>query len=404
VLGAYRIAVSPDGGTLALADQGLLGNLGISVWDASSGKQRYRFDWPGRRSLFSLVFSPDGKKLAAGSWNNERPNFHLWDLDTGKKLTSCDPDHWVNSIAFSPDGKHVALGSGGDFKTCVSIWDLASAKELQRLINPGCEIVAAFSPSGRFLASGASSMSLANIPNPEQSLVSVWETATGKKVAQFAGHHSGITAVAFAADGRTLASAGGDSSILVWDLVGRLRSKNGRRSLTAAELEARWQDLAGADAAKAFTIIGEFVVAGDEAVAFLKTRLAPVPPPDAAVVRRAAKLTADLNSDKFSLRQKAAAELEKLAGGAIPALRKALADRPSLEVRRRVQTILNGLEGKEAPIHLRQSRALEVLELLATPQARELVAALARGYPEARLTREAATTQSRWQGVRPGSN
>jgi WD40 repeat protein len=390
---ANQVAFSPDGKSLALAEAGG-GTLTVSVWDLVSGKPRHRFARPGNRLYFCLAFSPDGKKVAAGSWA-DRPNFHLWDLDTGKEIPSCDPDHWVNSIAFSPDGSLVALGSGGDHKNCLSVWNLATATQFHRFALAGSEVVSAFSPSGRFVVTGASLKSMARGPKAEESAVRVWEVATGKEVASFQGHQSSITAVAFAPDGKSLASGGGDSTILIWDLVGQLRHGQRRQPLTAAELQTRWQDLAGGDAALAYKAIGELVMEGDAAVASLKTRLSPVPPPDAALARRATQLVEELNADAFDVRQKAALELEKIGEAAVPALRKALASRPSLDVRRRVEQILAGFEGKEAPLHLRKSRALEALELIATPAARELLRSLAQGEATARLTQEARAARQR---------
>jgi WD40 repeat protein len=57
-------------------------------------------------------------------------------------------------------------------------------------------------------------------------IVRVWEIATGKQVASFEGHVSTITALSYAPDGKSLASGGGDSTILIWDLIGRLRKPN----------------------------------------------------------------------------------------------------------------------------------------------------------------------------------
>src|SRR5262249_4556906 len=134
---------------------------------------------------------------------------------------------------------------------------------------------------------------------------------------------------------------------------------------------------------------------GDAAVAFLKTRLFPVPSPDAALARRATQFVEELNADAFDARQKATVELEKLGAAAVPALRKALASRPSLEGRPRVEQILAGCERKGAPLQLRNSRALEALELIATPAARELLRSLAQGEATARLTQEARAARQR---------
>ncbi len=387
---ANLVAFTADGKRAALAEGGD-GSVSVSVWDVDRSKQLYRFTSPGGRLYFCLAFSPDGKKLAAGSWNAERPNFHLWDLDSGKKVSSCDPDHWVNSIAFSADGKKVALGSGGDFKTCVSVWDLASANQLQKFTHPASEIVAAFSPTGRFLTVAGSSKNLTSV-TPEINTIHVWEIATGQKAVEFLGHHSGVTSLAFAPDGKTLASGGGDSSILIWDLIGRLK-KNQAQHLTAAELEARWESLAGFNAVVAYQAIGDLALAGDASVAFFKTRLAPAPILNARVTERAARLVADLGSDAFPIRQKAALELDKLGEAALPVLRKVLGGNPSLEVRRRLEKLVDRFEKNSPP-----SRALEALELIATPNARELLKALAKGEPSARLSQEARATLQRLDG------
>jgi RNA polymerase sigma factor (sigma-70 family) len=389
---ANLVAFSRDGKSLALAEADA-GNLTVSVWDVASGKPRHRLTRPGNRLYFGLTFSPDGKKLAAGTWNPDRPNFRLWDLEAGKEVTSCDPDHWVNSIDFSPDGALVALGSGGDHKQCVSVWKLATATEIHRFRVPGMQSVSAFSPSGRYLATGSSRMNMARSPTAEEKIVRVWEIATGKQVASFAGHDGDITALSYAPNGRSLASGSGDSTILIWDVIGRLHKD--ARPLTAAELDARWASLFGTDAAGAFRTIGELVVAGDAAVAYLKKQLVPVPIPDAALVLRATQLIADLGSDEFAVRQKAAMELEKMGDSAAGALRNTLATPLSLEARRRVEHILSGLDGKEAPFHVRNGRALEALELIATPAARDLLRLLATGEPSARLTQEASNAKRR---------
>src|SRR5262249_28782096 len=77
-------------------------------------------------------------------------------------------------------------------------------------------------------------------------------------------------------------------------------------------------------------------------------------------------------------------------------LRKALDDKQSLEVRRRLEDLLaHGPKPLPTGEALRQMRALEVLEMIGTPEARQVLGALARGAPGARMTQEASAALER---------
>src|SRR5439155_24321273 len=107
---------------------------------------------------------------------------------------------------------------------------------------------------------------------------------------------------------------------------------------------------------------------------------------DAARVR---ELIRQIDSPRFAERQQAIRELETIADSAAGQLRTALTDAPPLEVRQTLQRILDRLEAG-TPESLRAIRAVEVLEYIATPAAREHLKALAGGAPAAALTDAAA--------------
>jgi hypothetical protein len=74
----------------------------------------------------------------------------------------------------------------------------------------------------------------------------------------------------------------------------------------------------------------------------------------------------------------------------------ALAAKPPLEVRRRIEKVLAKLDGPVAdPWRLRELRAVEVLEHVGTPDARHVLKTLAAGVPEARMTQEASASLER---------
>jgi hypothetical protein len=114
--------------------------------------------------------------------------------------------------------------------------------------------------------------------------------------------------------------------------------------------------------------------------------------------KQIASLIADLDSDKFPTRQRAARELDRLGESVLGACEAALAGNPSAEARRR----LEALQGKytdqgrnPTPERLRALRALEVLELCGSTEARAVLRVLAQGARGAALTQHAKAALDR---------
>jgi hypothetical protein len=101
-----------------------------------------------------------------------------------------------------------------------------------------------------------------------------------------------------------------------------------------------WNDLASDDPATMASAVAALEAAGPQAVAFLSQRLKPV----AADARRIEALIAQLDSPEFVERQQATEELEYLGKLAQPHLEKARASKPPLEVRRRIEQLLQALQ------------------------------------------------------------
>jgi hypothetical protein len=162
--------------------------------------------------------------------------------------------------------------------------------------------------------------------------------------------------------------------------------------LSSEQMNALWTDLANPDAVKAHRALWMLVLAGDRAVASLEERVKPV-----AVVpqEKLNRQIAELDSDRFDIRQAAGAELEKCVQAAEPTLRRALAERPSLEARRRIDGLLANLDAARSPGRLREVRAVEALERMDSASSRGLLERIAKGAPAARLTRDAKAALER---------
>src|SRR5262249_18016288 len=118
-----------------------------------------------------------------------------------------------------------------------------------------------------------------------------------------------ITALSFSPDGRRLASGSHDTTILVWDVTGRLQGEHLRPAeLSAREQEGLWTELAADDGAQAGRALWTLAAAPDQAVPLLAGKLQPAAwlPPAAA-----ARLIGDLDDDSYAVRRKARRELEK---------------------------------------------------------------------------------------------
>jgi hypothetical protein len=234
----------------------------------------------------------------------------------------------------------------------------------------------AFSPDGRSLAFAGG-----------DGVVHVWETATGKERAGFKGHKAHITSVAFAPDGRSVVSGSEDTTALIWDVTG-LGRESGKpvRKLTEQELNALWAELENQDAARAARAIWTLTEAAEQSLGLLRRQLKPTPTVGPDTI---ARLIADLESEDFATRDKASGALTEVAEAAAPALRQALAGRPSEEMRRRAEQILEQLTAPTGlPGRLRTLRALEVVEHIGTKEARQVLEMLAKGAPNAWLTQE----------------
>ncbi|MGH7223001.1 MAG: hypothetical protein ACRELF_07225, partial [Gemmataceae bacterium] len=364
----------------------------LALVDVASGKKRGTLPENAQREY--LAFSPDDRIVA---WIDNEAVVHVVRVDGGKELRRLGTPpkggiaHSIRPmLAFSPDGRHLAFWER-DIKDIV-IWDWQTGKEHRRL--PGrsskrwYEVCLVYSPDGRCLAVGGMA---------GDHEVELWELASGQLRRRIPGHRDDVCSLAFSPDGRLLASGSRDTTILVWDLYGLSLGDRPAEKATKARRKALWENLAHADARKAGEAMTALIQDVPTALSLLAQKLHPV---SAADSKKLARWVADLDSDEFTVREKATHELDQLAELAESALRKALAKKPPLEARRRIEQLLEKLHSLP-PNRLRLVRAVEVLEHLRTPEARQLLKRLAEGAFEARLTREARASMQRLARTEP---
>lgn len=114
--------------------------------------------------------------------------------------------------------------------------------------------------------------------------------------------------------------------------------------------------------------------------------------------RRIERLLNQIDSAEFKVRDQASSELVKIGELAVPALDKALAANPSLEMRRRLEALRNNSDPNSMILkgdRLRAYRSVEVLERIGTPEARRLLRTFADGAQGALLTTSAEAALKR---------
>jgi hypothetical protein len=337
----------------------------VCLWNAENGTKMRELG-RGASFLFSTVaFSPDGKLVSEAGDSNVT----VWDRESGKELWALWGKKGTGGSVFSPDSKTLAyVGDDGS----VRLVDVMQGKEKARWKDrKHWAKCVAFSKDGRTVASGGHGMT---------SLL-LWEAATGKVRHRLAGPNASFNLVAFSPDDRTLATTTWRWEAIIWDATGVLANR-----LPPIDAST-WDDLGSDDASRAYRAIWTLVFRGKQAPPFLRERVRPAVP---VPVNRVQELIRQLDSDQFEVREQATKELEELGETAEGELRKALQAKPSLELRQRIEQLLEQRQQDAlGPGLLRAVRALEVLEHIGSPEALELLRLVSQGAPEARLTREA---------------
>jgi len=173
----------------------------VRLWNVSDGRPVDRLR-AGGAPVPSLVFSPDGRWLAAGDtagtvriWDTNTRALHR-SLETGPSEVSC--------LAFDGDG---ALLMAGTMDGALTMWDPAAGRPLGRLRTHGPEIRAMeLSPEGSLLATCG-----------EDGEVILWDLASAGIALRLEGHESWVEAAAFSPDGSLLATGGKDGTLRLWN-------------------------------------------------------------------------------------------------------------------------------------------------------------------------------------------
>jgi WD40 repeat protein len=347
-------------------------STGIARWDVEANKPLPTLDYPDKPGPNYTVWSVGlggSRSLLVTARRDKEYELAQLDVETGaprRRLTFLS--RGLTTLVGSPDGRLVVVHESG---RCVLCEMADGARRLEFDLGGKRCTAAAFSPDGRLLF-------LAVAAKARETTIRVIRRSTGELLRELKDdRRGGVTTLVVSPDGTRLASAGGGTAVLIWDVGGLSAPKPGG-PLGEKDAEALWNDLRG-DGAAAHRAIARLAEAGAPAVAALRPRTKALAPPDE---KRVAQLLKDLDAEEFETRERASEELEKLGDKARGALRGVLAGQSSTEAKRRAMALLEKLDKGGAPsAEVTWLRVVEALEFNASPEARDWLRELAKDPP-----------------------
>ena len=181
----------------------------------------------------SLQYSPDSQSLAVGF---NQGAIGIYDATTGKlKKTISISFHLHGSVAYSPNGKYLAFGERKKDEEelldhyVIQILDVERGG-ISKTLSGHSDLITslAFAPNGKSLASATRTGTSRGMQDRKSNQfvrklnedpIRIWDIETGALVKELGGHTSSVMSLAFYQGGQYLVSGGHDKTIKIWDVA-----------------------------------------------------------------------------------------------------------------------------------------------------------------------------------------
>ncbi len=373
------LGLSPDGGTLLSAEDGT-----VTLWSWPGGQRLRQIRAEGK--VHRALLTPDGRTVL--TWASGGP-VALWDRHTGRNQGTLPVrvGMYPDLAALTTDGLLVVAGKQEPAgKERIVVCDVRARKVVREFpVEAGGRVfylmAVAVSGDGRTVAVGQ---------NDGRAVL--YEVASGQVRRVLRGHREAVSTLAFTPDGK-LGTTSLDHTGLVWDVTLKAGGPAPPVPLAEAERAKLWNALGDPRAQPAFAALAQLAADPPAAVALVRRHLPPARGIDDAALDR---LVQALQDKRYQVRRRAYRELDGHGEMIVAGIKRRLAQAQDLELRARLQAFLKKHDRAEAtPERLREIRAVQLLEELATPEALALLGELARGNANAGRTLEAARALER---------
>ncbi len=201
-------AFASDGWRLAAPKNG--DDSAVGIWDVTTGREITTLRASGMVS--ALAFAAEGGRLAIGAWDRQsrRAEVATWDIARGRVIRTIDAGpHPIRAVVSSADGGLVAAGGGGESQTDDSgwavVWNGKTGARLITLNHAGMITSLAFDHDGTRIAA----------VDFTRQLLHIWDLRSGAEIRGPA--PAAASYVAFTPDGRRVASVGYDGQVHLAD-------------------------------------------------------------------------------------------------------------------------------------------------------------------------------------------
>jgi WD40 repeat protein len=393
-----RIAFGPEGKTLATFGPGR-----AFVWDVASGSELRQIAHA--VSITAVAISPDGRVLISGSEIN---TINQWNIATGAGMSSLQLDEPpVNRVWFSRDGtllfahhdkfwrnvypdKVVQPGTIDVVEAITGklAFSLDGAKLWGNPTDTHSKRNSAdVTPHGTWLTHGGATLVVATAPGQFRAI----DMATGIALGPDIAYGGDFTRAEFSPDGKMLALGHNAGRLLLWKPPPLPPRKPLPAEMDEAKLRTLWHALADPEAKAAYQARWLLSAAPKQTLPLFQKELRWV----GVDAKQVAVWIAQLDNSIFKDRDLATRELEKLRDAVEGTLRKVLEQNPTLEMRRRVELLLNKVNVPLSREMLRTLRAIMILEAIGTEESKAILTTLAASAPGSRIAEAAQAALKR---------